>query len=439
MRIIAPRWLAGTIIAATAVRSLAAQQNVPVITLPAASVATRETLGSVLGIREVPGGRLLVNDADRRQVRLFDSTLAISAVVIDSVAGTSSSYGRRPAPLIAYLGDSTLFPDYSSRTLLVLDAMGHVARAMALPTPNDVGLVRRGSGIDARGRLLYLGNAAQAPDASRDGDAADSVPILRADFDLRRTDTLGRIARPLAKVAAETPDGRAVISIWTLDPLRTIDEWAALSDGSVAFVRGHDYHVDWIRPNGSATSTPKLPFDWKRLEDDDRRRIFDSTRTQLARAAENGTIVEIADMISIVRKSNATLPPMGGATPGGGRSGSGSGPGGGSPLAGLKLLPLDGTQLDRVPDYYPPIRTGAALADRDGRLWILPTTSAQSKQGELVYDVVDANGTLVHRVRAPLGRLIVGFGTGGVVYMVAGNRASGFTLERSRLAAPPRP
>jgi hypothetical protein len=74
-------------------------------------------------------------------------------------------------------------------------------------------------------------------------------------------------------------------------------------------------------------------------------------------------------------------------------------------------------------------------ADLDGNLWILPTTSAQSKKGELVYDVVNPKSGLIQRVRLPLGRSITGFGTGGVVFLVSGDRTNGFYLERTRVPA----
>ena len=98
-------------------------------------------------------------------------------------------------------------------------------------------------------------------------------------------------------------------------------------------------------------------------------------------------------------------------------------------------------ELKDIPDYYPSIRQGAATADLDGNLWILPNTSAQSRNGELVYDVVNVKGDF-HRVRLPVGRSIAGFGKGGVVFLLSGDRASGFYLERTRLPAgakaPPR-
>ena len=71
------------------------------------------------------------------------------------------------------------------------------------------------------------------------------------------------------------------------------------------------------------------------------------------------------------------------------------------------------------------------LHDCDGNVWILPTTSAQSLGGELVYDVVNPKQGLVRRVRLPLGRSIAGFGKRGVVYLQAGSIRGSFTIERT--------
>ena len=42
---------------------------------------------------------------------------------------------------------------------------------------------------------------------------------------------------------------------------------------------------------------------------------------------------------------------------------------------------------------------------------------------------------LFQRVRVPLGRSIAGFGKGGVVYLLNGDRTNGFFLERAKLDA----
>jgi len=89
--------------------------------------------------------------------------------------------------------------------------------------------------------------------------------------------------------------------------------------------------------------------------------------------------------------------------------------------------------IDQVFDYYPPVRIGGVFADFAGNVWTLPTTSKQSKAGELVYDVINPKGELAKRVRVPLGRYIVGLGHDGVVYLASGSMSAGFTLERSKL------
>jgi hypothetical protein len=428
---------ASAILGAAAI--LPAQQKIPVVDVPPAAVTSAETIGSVIGIRQLPDGRVLVDDGDRRQLRLFDASLGTSSVVLDSASGITNSYGRRPSPLIPYLSDTTLFPDYAARALLVIDPSGRVGRTLALPNPNDVGLVTRGAAIDPTGRLIYLGareRLAGSKPLAQTFD--DSLPILRADLDLRRTDTIGKIARPLTKTAAISPDGRSTVTAYVIDPLRTVDEWGVLADGTVGIVRGHDYHVDWIHPDGTRSASGKLPFDWKRVDDADKQRIVDSTQTKLEQSLLDGSFIDNVENVSVIRNPGAAPPPA--ATGGGSAAGRGgsvsTGRSGTSAFQGFTLAPREVVPLAQIADYYPAIRSGAATADLDGNLWILPTTSAQSQKGELVYDVVNARGELSRRVRMPAGRVLVGFAKGGVVYMVSGSRARGFVLERATLPSP---
>src|SRR5437870_5208785 len=86
-----------------------AQQKVPVRELSPASAKSSESFGTVFGVRQLPGGKLLLNDATKRRVLMLDSTLSNPKVVIDSTAGAPNSYGAFATPIIPYLGDSTLF------------------------------------------------------------------------------------------------------------------------------------------------------------------------------------------------------------------------------------------------------------------------------------------------------------------------------------------
>ena len=453
-------------VAPTTARITAPKQpgTIPLVDLPAASARTTGTLGAVLGVRQAADGKVLVNDALRRQLLLFDSSLTTFRIVMDSAPGTSTSYGPIPTPLIPFVGDSSLFADWNSRTVVVLDAHGRVARALALPRPQDiVALTGASSGFDFKGRLIFQAGRVEILPSGR-GDAeptmqfADSLPILRADFDTRLVDTIGRIARPLMKLTTQKASDGSVTTIYTLDPLQAVDNWVVLSSGTVALIRGHDYHIDWIDAGSAMRSGAKLPFEWKHLTDDDKQRLSDSLRAAQDPLLANGYPAAEASL----RGPMSCTPPDGGrGIPGG--SGAGRGSRGGSesggppppdngkcfqrlrttpPLVGAPMYqrppmpPLaDIFRASPVPDYAPPTGVSATMADLDDNVWILPRTSALSRRGELVYDVVNAKGELFERVRVPLGRAIAGFGKGGVVYLTSGNMKDGYYLERSRLPA----
>ncbi len=405
-----------------------AQQGVPVVSLTPVSAKTTTTLGAILGVRELPSGRVLVNDAGRRQIKIFDPSLASATVAQDSMAGTSNSYGSGPARIVPYLGDSTLFVENVSRDVSVLDRDGHVVRAVALPmhengtTPFPVPFPTP-KAIDDRGRLLGEGGFA----VRSGGMIADSTLIFRADLDSRQIDIVGtRHTGSGTRNRSDPPENgyRVVTSI--VQPVPTEDSWSVLSDGTIAFVRGRDYHVDWILPDGTKNSTDKLPFDWKRLTDEDKQHLIDSARV-------------VKDSLFAIRNRRVNGPAtnargdIGGGDPSQGRGRSGGGApdpvtGQGGSIQRVAFVPLS-----EIPDYYPPIHPNATMADVDGNLWILPTTSAQSKQGELVYDVVNPKRGLFQRVRMPVGRSIAGFGKGGVVYLQSGDRTNGFYLERARV------
>jgi hypothetical protein len=412
-------------------------QSVPIVDLPPAKTKTAATFGGIIGVREVSGGKLLVNDAGRRQLFAYDTLLLQPRLVFDSTEGNANSYGSLGVALRPYAGDSSIMVDLATGpgSVLVLDGQGKIARSLALPSASDAaGLAFGNAGIDNKGRIAYDAPIfVHMPRAGTTGVMeafVDSTPVLRADLDTRRTDTVGRVATSKGEVTrVDHMEAKKILRTVVINPLPSPDEWAVLTDGSIAFVRGHDYHIDWVRPDGSTSSSPKLPFDWKRLTDGDKRKLIDSAMA--AHAAQNA-----------LAQASRALPPPPPPPVDDSRGGSGQRSGGGAGISyaaydgrGNLYLPLnyEVVQPKDIADYYPAIRKGAAMADLDNHLWILPTTSAQSRNGELVYDVVSSKGELIERVRVPAGRSIAGFGKGGVVYLQAGDKTNGFVLERTRL------
>ena len=407
----------------------AGQSGIPIVNVTPVAAKTTTTLGAVLGVRELPDGRLLVNDAGRRQIKIFDSALANATVAQDSIAGTSNSYGPRAAQIAPYLGDSTMFMEILSRDVLILDRNGQVARALAppmYPVPAAAALPSFGPqsfpfpmprAIDHKGRLV-----GQSGTMVIAGNVADSALVLRADLETRQVDIIGAQHSPGGTNRNEPPEGGNRVVTTIRQPVPTEDSWGVLSDGTIAFVRGQDYHVDWILPDGTKSATTKLPFDWKRLSDEDKQKLIDSAKV-------------VWDSLMAIRNARNAVPAVGrGGEPlSDGRTGRSSGgvtaPGQQGSIQRMMSVPLS-----EIPDYYPPINRNSAMPDRDGNLWILPTTSARSQKGELVYDVVNPKRGLFQRVRMPLGRSIAGFGKGGVIYLQSGDRTNGFYLERVKLA-----
>jgi hypothetical protein len=490
--------------------------TIPVRKLGPVEAKTAQSLGNVNMLRALSNGTLLVNDGMRRQIVLFDENLKIAKVVADTLEAPIP-YGQRNAGLLPYIGDSTLIVDPATLSLLVLNPQGEMVRVMSAPRSNELNQLANANlgsnAFDSEGRLIYrtggggggggfgggfagtpgmMGMAGGGPGGGRGGDGGrggqtaqpaqggrggaapanpnqqtaaevrrqvaavqedrfpsggnnsaqitvngerrtrsfnqrtlpDSVPILRANFDTRKTDTVAfmRVTNPQMEMKA-TEDGGTQMSV-KMNPLPQNDDWALMSDGTVAVVRVLDYRIDYIGPDGSVQRSAPLPFDWKRITDEEKEKIVDSLKTASKEATERAQ-------------------QMMAASGGGGRF---------RPA----FDPVDASYL---PDYFPPIRAGSTLADKDGNLWILPTTSTLAAQmsamipanmrgqipagmlpagmaapeaAGLAYDVVNRKGELVHRVQIPAGRSIAGFGTNGVVYLLERKGREVF-LEKTRL------
>ncbi len=272
------------------------------------------------------------------------------------------------------------------------------------------------------------------------GNQPDSVPIVRVDFDTRKADTVTFVKVPKNETAmTRGEDGSTRMTI-KINPLPQADDWALLSDGTVAVMRVLDYHVDYYRPDGSHVASEKLPFDWKRISDEDKTKLVDSLQTMAKMATD--------------------------------RMGAGGG-------GGFRMS-FEPIGADKLPDYYPPVRQGSSIADLSGNLWVVPTTSnlsaqlaqsfmggrggppmgamggapragaqgaaaaprapgaardstrqgpppaammamvgAMMNQPPLVYDVIASDGKLLQRVKLPPGRQVVGFGPGGIIFVTA--------------------
>jgi hypothetical protein len=221
---------------------------------------------------------------------------------------------------------------------------------------------------------------------------------VRGDFDTRKVDTIATIRTAVQAKFTVAQDGPNITVNAVFDPTATADEWTMLADGTIAIVRAHDYHVDFVDPDGTRRSAPKLPFDWKRISDERKQFVIDSLKPMLdsARAQQAPRTVD---------------------TPEGPRR---------------VVMRVDVLAPEKWPDYEPPIGPGSVRADLDNNLWVVPRTTAAAQGGGLLYDVINRNGEITERVQFPKGVALVGFGPNGTVYLIRVEGIIGF-LERAKV------
>ncbi|MDB4887181.1 MAG: hypothetical protein JWN79_2619 [Gemmatimonadetes bacterium] len=427
----------GACLATLVLAGSAAAQQRPAARPLGPALATSEPLVALSAVRALPGGRVLVNDPGSRRVLLLDSMLKVLRVVADSTPSTANAYGARPGGLLAYRGDSSLFVDPASLSMLVIDPEGQIARVMAAPRPNDVFFLVGGPlgnpGFDARGRLIYrtlarnFGGAPPQPGQPMPAQP-DSSPLVRFDLATRTLDTAAFIRTPAPRMnVVQTERGMSVSMV--INPMTVMDDWAVLPDGSLAIMRGRDYHLDVIATDGTRTAGETLAFDWQRLGDDDKVRILDSARTAMEAVRARGAGVSLNGAPSGVVGAGGGERIMITTTvdgPGGARTTIG-----GAPPAGATLPPLVFVQPSELPDYRPAFSGGAMRGDREGRVWVR-TIPTKPLAGGPEYDVIARDGRLVERVAIPAGTTIVGFGEGGIVFLGVRD-AAGTHLVRARM------
>lgn len=426
---------ATVVLLAVTASAAAAQQRPPIRQLGATVGKTTETFLNVTSVRPLSNGSLLVNDVSGRRLVLFNPQLSAFTLIADSTSATANAYGGRSGGLAGYKGDSSIFVDPNSLSMLVIDPTGKVARVISVPRAQDAQMLASPIGnpvLAPNGKLVYRAQPqlqfTRSVNAGSGGTAAfappeipDSAPILRIDLATRVVDTVGYIKTPKIKMDMTRDDNGNVRMASMINPLPTVDDWAMTPDGAIAFIRGSDYHVDWINPDGTKASSPKIPFDWQRLTDEDKVAFIDSLKAARERQGANAPTASTP---------NATpAPGGGGGAPQimvfGGPGGGGGGPTrGGQPQFQQNFIPASD-----LPDYKPPFFALSTRADLDGNLWVrtIPTSAVA---GGPVYDVINRNGALVDRVQIPTGRTIIAFGSGGAVYLVNRDAAT-VTIEHA--------
>jgi len=391
---------------------------------------------SIIGVRPLLNGFVLVSDNKLGEVVLLDSTLQHATVVLDTSSSPAHRYlmpqtmpagpGRAEGItlsltgnglLVPLAGDTTLFLDRFSGVYVVLDPAGRIARVAAVPQPAPIegfgGSTPggRGPGFTPRGELIFM-RAAPLRSAPPPGSSpmlrmlspkADSAPLSRVNSRLGTIDTVAWLRVPVDFYPPR------------VNPFPTTDDWTVLQDGTIAIIRGHDFHVDWIAPGSmTMTSTPRIVFPWRRLSDSVKALIDDSAH---------------AYFVAHPRQQQSLL-----GTPGDINS-----------LYEVAEYIPDVVPDSVLPSYVPAFSGYTALSGLDDRVWIRVLLSGrpdfavgQLRQVEMgrardpaVYYVIDRRGGVVDRVALPGATELRAVGRGSA-YLVS-REGTGLQLARARL------
>ncbi len=424
------------------VRAAFAQAPVPVRPLGPTQANSPPMFKAITNVRVLSDGRVLVNDATGHRVVLLDASLARATTVFDSTIGAPTSYGTGNGGLQPLPADSTLILDHASRSLVVIDPTGTIARVAPLPNQRTLtDLTDPGAGPQWLSSVFGFVRSepafGQFPERPPPGAPPvsflldDTSYVVAYSVTTRKADTLATVATGNGTIARMSATGISIdqASLRTA-PFRVHDDWAVLSDGSIAVVRGRDYGIDWINTNGTRSSSPPIAHEWQHYSPDEKVHVADSLNSMTRRNDSVAVDRWMKDSTAIANGKEDSLRAL--------RMKAFSGL---SPAATNNVLqnllsaprPVPGSiiQPGDLPDSLPPLAsTDAARGDADDNLWIRARQLTRVTDGT-VYDIVNRQGVLIDRVKIPLGRMIVGFGPNGVVYMAVHDRG-GVALQRAR-------
>ncbi len=388
-----PRFPSGSVLA-LAVLAAAAPAAAAQTPLGRPSAKFPEDFGSVQTVRELRDGRLLVADPLGKELYLVD--LAAGTRTVVGSQGQGPNEYLQPDAVWALPGDSTLLVDLGNGRVVALGpdlAFGPTLPiALSEPGPGRTLVLALPQGVDGQGRIYT-----RALGGGMGGPLPDSAAVLRVDRRTRAADTVATFKLPDRTQATSGGPDRQSVQISNV-PLSPEDAWGVAADGWLVVARAGDYHLEWVRPDGSVVRGRPVPFDALRVGTADK-------EEWVAEQGRSGGGIAIGVEIQNER-ATVTF----GRGGGGGRQ-----------------------EIDRYtwPDRKPAFHGGRIPIDVQGRAWLRRHVRAGDPS---TYDVFDRTGNRVGTVTLEAGRRVVGFGARSV-YVVSFDEFDLNYLERYALPA----
>jgi hypothetical protein len=253
---------------------------------------------------------------------------------------------------------------------------------------------------DSHGRIVYRAgfDELRTREVVAEGLGADLVPLLRLDIETGVLDTAAIVVAPPPELAVVLTASRSHQIIGLVNPLPIIDEWGVLSDGSIAILRGADYHIDWISASDQKTTSQSIAYPSRPLSSANKDSIVAAARNRL-RSSDS---LMKGVMLQTMQRGQGNLV---------------SGP------------PRAVVDADQLPNRLPAFGPGAVVSDEAARLWVRTPTNAGGGTNDFL--IIDRRGQLIDRIRAERGQSIVGFGR-DAIYLLSRD-GTGLHLVRAAL------
>ncbi len=346
------------------------------ITLSRPSATFAEPFSFIAGLRELPGGVILVSDG-------LENVL----LRVDLTRGTADTVGRSGRGPGEYMSPDGIFPYTGGGTLLMDLGNGRLSHYAADGSYRESWSIARGEpgrgmtmvvpqGTDRAGRIYFESRGGGVPGTA----PPDSGKVLRWDPARDIIDTVATVKLPETKVSTSGSANNRSVSM-RQTPLSGRDAWAVAPDGRIALVSVKDYHVEWHDAGGRRVVGKPVPFRPVPVRQADKEEYQ-------AEVASSGLSMSVE--VNNGQRSTSFR-----------RGGQRGGPGGGA-----------AQPEPEWPTVKPPFNPTGVRVSPEGDLWVERYVPAGAPRQ---YDVFGSDANLKFRVTLPAGRRLVALGQ-GVVY-----------------------
>jgi hypothetical protein len=363
-----------------------AAQGAPEIQLGKRTGATAEPLSDMLGMAELPDGRVIVTDRIERALFIVDFKTGERKRLGSNGAGPNEY--ELPISPIRWRGDTVVTLDGFNRRALRIAPNGALAGTVALALPRAGGVTSTGPyrGVDRAGRLYW------------------DAPVILREPVIKRA-LKAKIVRWVpgsdsVEVVHEFVDHAESEDRFRYSPMRQTDAWVAAPDGRIGVLSASEYRLRWYRDGTLLETGPALTYTPVPVTAAEREAFWETKALEPASGASaNGNSRPATRAIGLERAKQSWPDSL-------------------------------------FPKQMPPFELQGARLAANGTVWVTRSMPASEKSARI--DILDAHGALRAILRLPPGSRLFALGA-DAVYLIATDDDGMQTLERYSFPTQARP